>query len=270
MASGGAGALLLRAAALGGLTAAAWLLGGTTASADVEEPPPAVEIAVDAVPAGSSALVEDPAAWVESFTAAMAERNQPVKIVPPAPPVVLAPEEPEDHEDHEDEEPTLDFTSGKQGNTRFGTVSNQAPPEVLQAKAQVRAAKKAAQLAVALPPPPPPPPPAPPVVVVEKALPLLPGPPAPAPAKTEPAPVSDFSWTVPGPAAPLPAPQQAPVVAAATTSTGHTDNSGGTRGVHASLTSHDSLFPPTSWSVEERRDGRCPGSLPGLPSTSPD
>ena len=43
-----------------------------------------------------------------------------------------------------------------------------------------------------------------------------------------------------------------------------------TRGVLAVLTSHNSLFPSSTWSVGQRRDGRSPGSLPGLPSTSPD
>lgn len=260
MAGGGAGALLLlRAAALGGLTAAAWLLSGTNASASPEEPPPAVEVAVEA-----PQLLEDPAGWAKAFTASVVERHDRAKFVPP--PVVTKPEEPQ--EEQEDEGPVLDFTSGSQGNTRSGTVSNEAPPEVIAAKAQVRAAKKAARAAAELPPPPPPP--APPVAAVKKAVPLLPDLPVPAPVKTEPTPVNDLTWTMPGPDVPLPTPQQAPVVATASASSGHTDNSGGTRGVLAVLTSHDSLFPPTTWSVEERRDGRSPGSLPGLPSTSPD
>ncbi|NKE61049.1 hypothetical protein FXN61_31405 [Lentzea sp. PSKA42] len=261
MAGGGAVALLLRAAALGGLTAAAWLLSGTTASASPEEPPPAVEVTIEA-----PQLLEDPAGWAKAFTTSVIERHEKAKFV--SAPIVTKPEEPQETED---EGPVLDFTGGSQGNTRSGSVSNEAPPEVMQAKAQVRAAKKAAKAAAELPPPPPPPPPpAPPVVAVKKAVQLLPDLPVPAPVKTEPVPASDLTWTTPGPDAPLPAPQQAPVVATASASSGHTDNSGGTRGVLAVLTSHNSLFPPTTWSVEERRDGRSPGSLPGLPSTSPD
>ncbi|MFC3892266.1 hypothetical protein ACFOWZ_12335 [Lentzea rhizosphaerae] len=259
MAGGGAGALLLRAAALGGLTAAAWLLSGTNASASPEEPP-AVEIAVE-IPQ----LREDPAGWAQAFTATVIERHNRAAFVPP--PVVTKPEEPQETED---EGPVLDFSGGSQGNTRSGSVSNEAPPEVIQAKAQVRAAKKAAKAAAELPPPPPPPPPAPVPVPVKKAVPLLPDLPVVAPLKTEPTPVSDLTWTVPGQDVPLPSPQQAPVVATASASSGHSDNSGGARGVLAVLTSHNSLFPPTTWSVEERRDGRSPGSLPGLPSTSPD
>ncbi|MGW6935171.1 hypothetical protein ACWGE0_34265 [Lentzea sp. NPDC054927] len=263
MAGGGAGALLLRAAALGGLTAAAWLLSGTSASASPEEPP-AVEITADASTAEIPQLLEDPAGWAKAFTASVVEQHQPAKLVPP----VTKPDKPEEEPADEDEGPVLDFTGGNHGNTRSGTVSNQAPPEVIQAKAQVRAAKVAARLAAALPPPPPPP--APPVVSVKKVVPLLPDLPVPAPAKADPAPASDLNWTTPGPDAPLPSPQQAPVTATASASSGHTDNSGGTRGVLAVLTSHNSLFPPATWSVEERRDASVPGSVPGLPSTSPD
>ncbi|MET9228543.1 hypothetical protein [Lentzea sp. NPDC003310] len=270
MASGGAGALLLRAAALGGLTAAAWLLSGTTASASPEEPP-AVEIVAETPAAETPAaevpqLLEDPAGWAQAFTASVVEKHQPTEVLPP--PVATKPAE-EEPQEEPDEGPVLDFTGGSHSNNRSGSITNEAPPEVVQAKAKVRAAKIAAKLAAELPPPPPPPPPAP-VPVAKKIVPLLPDLPVPAPAQTEPAPASDYSWSAPGPDAPLPAPQQAPVVATASASSGHTDNSGGTRGVLAVLTSHDSLFPPTTWSAQERRDGTAPGSTPGLPATSPD
>ena len=75
MAGGGAGALLLRAAALGGLTAAAWLLGGTDASASPEEPP-AVEITTEAAQ-GASQLLEDPAGWAKALTAAGIGKGSP-------------------------------------------------------------------------------------------------------------------------------------------------------------------------------------------------
>ncbi|GGU29392.1 hypothetical protein [Lentzea flava] len=261
MAGGGARALLLRAAALGGLTAAAWLLGGTDAFADTGEPP-AVEIRAEAAQ-DAPQLLEDPAGWAKAFTSSVLQTHRTQKLAPP--PVVTKPQEPED--EPEDEGPVLDFTGGSQSNTRSGTVTNQAPPEVMKAKAEARAAAKAAKAAAEAPPPAPP---APPVVPVKKVVPQLPDLPVPGPAKTEPSPKSDLNWSVPGHDLPLPAPQQAPVVATASASSGHSDNSGGTRGVLAVLTSHNSLFPPSRWSVEERRDGRCPGSLPGLPSTSPD
>ena len=288
MASGGVGALLLRAAALGGLSAAAWLLGGTSASAEPEQPP-AVEIIVETLaqaeyppqveslhpfeasapaeafaPAGIPALSEDPAAWVKAFAASVAEKHQPAGFVPP---VATKPDEDEPWE--EDPGPVLDFSGGSHGTVRSGSISNEAPPEVVQANAQLRAARKAARLAAALPPPAPPAPPVP-AVVTKTVVPLLPDLPTPAPVRAEPAPASDLSWSTPGPDVPLPTPQPAPVVATASASSGHTDNSGGTRGVLAVLTSHDSLFPPITWSVEERRDGTSPGSVPGLPSTSPD
>jgi hypothetical protein len=250
----GAGALLLRVAALGGLTAAAWLLSGTDASASPEEPP-VVEITAE-VPQ----LFEDPAGWARALTNTVLDRHQTQKLVPPA----TRPQEPD--EPKEDTRPVLDFTGGSQSSTRSGTVTNQAPPEVMKAKAQARAAAKAAKAAAEAPPPAPP---APPVVPAKKVVPQLPDLPVPA-ARTEPAQTSDLNWTAPGQNAPLPSPQQAPVVATASASSGHTDNSGGTRGVLAVLTSHNALFPPSTWSVEQRRDGRSPGSLPGLPSTSPD
>ncbi|GAB2824681.1 hypothetical protein [Lentzea nigeriaca] len=259
MAGGGARALLLRAAALGGLTAAAWLLGGTDAFASPEEPP-AVEVTTEAKDAPQ--LLENPAGWVKAFTASVLREHRTQKLVSP---VVTKPQEPAD--EPEDEGPVVDFTGGSQGNTRSGTVTNKAPPAVMAAKAQARAAAKAAKAAAEAPPPAPP---APPAAAVKKVVPKLPDLPVPGPAKTEPSPKSDLNWSVPGHDAPLPAPQQAPVVATASASSGHTDNSGGTRGVLAVLTSHNSLFPPSVWSVEERRDGRSPGSLPGLPSSSPD
>ncbi|MFS8098117.1 hypothetical protein LFM09_13325 [Lentzea alba] len=265
MASGGAGALLLRAAALGGLTAAAWLLSGQQASAAPEEPP-SIEIAVE-IPQlleAEPVLRDDPAAWAKELTASLLDRHQPAKLTPP--PVVKTPE-PEEEEAQQDEGPVLDFTGGSHSNTRSGSVSNQAPPEVVKAKAEARAARLAAKAAAEAPAPPPPPAPA--VVPAKKITPLLTMPVLNVDT-TESAATSDLNWTMPGQDAPLPTPQHAPVVATASASSGHTDNSGGTRGVLAVLTSHNSLFPPTTWSVEERRDGAAPGSLPGLPSTSPD
>lgn len=268
MAGGGALALLLRTAALGGFTAAAWLLSGHAASASPEEPPPAVEITIEAPAEAEEApqLLEDPAGWATAFTASLIE-HQPVTHIP-APEVIPPAEEQEAPSEEEDAGPVLDFTGGSHSNTRSGTVSNQAPPEVLQAKAQIRAARLAAKAAAELPAPVPPPAPAP--VPVKKIVPRLPDLPVHVAPQPEPVQQSDLTWTEPGQNAPAPAPQPAPVTATASASSGHTDNSGGTRGVLAVLTSHNSLFPPATWSVEERSDGRSPGSLEGLPSTSPD
>lgn len=233
---------------------------------------------VTGISAGAPSPVDDPAGWAQAFSASLAGRTASAKVVPVVvppvvvPPVVVpAPVVP--HPAPQDEGPALDFTGGSQGATRSGSVSNQAPPEVVQAKAQVRAARKAARLAAEQPPPPPPPAPAaaPVVAEVERIVPPAPAAPAPAaPAQAQPTPVSDLTWTEPSPLAPLPAPQQAPVASSASAPCGHTDNSGGTRGVLAVLTSQNSLFPTTTWSVEERRDGTVPGGVPGLPSTSPD
>ncbi|MGZ3141936.1 hypothetical protein ACVDFE_08060 [Lentzea chajnantorensis] len=215
-------------------------------------------------------LSDDPAGWATAFTTSFIEQHQPVDDVPV--PGFVPPNRPEDPagDDDHDDGPVLDFTGGTHSNSRSGTVSNKAPPEVIRAKAQVRAARLAARAAAELPAPPPPTA-APVAVAVAKYVPQ--------PLRTfsqptpqaEPAPQqADLTWTEPGRDAPAPAPQPAPVTTTASASSSHTDNSGGTRGVLAVLTSRNELFPPATWSVEERRDGRSPGSLPGLPSTSPD
>lgn len=270
MAGGGAGALLLRAAALGGFTAAAWLLSGHVASASPEEPP-AVEITIetsqDEAPDQAPQLLEDPTGWAQALRVSLLD-HQPARHTKP--PIDITPKEPEPEPqpaEESDAGPVLDFSGGSHSNTRSGTVSNQAPPEVIQAKVQARAARLAAKAAAELPPPPPP---APVVVPVKKVVPQLTEIPVVLSHKAEPVQKSDLNWTSPGQDAPLPSPQPAPVIATASASSGHTDNSGGTRGVLAVLTSQNSLFPPATWSVEERRDASAPGSIPGLPSTSPD
>ncbi len=219
-------------------------------------------------PLDALSLFADPAEWATAFTASLAEQHPPVKHIP-APVVVVVPTKPQSpaEEDDYDDGPTLDFSGGSHSNSRSGTVSNKAPPEVLKAKAQARAARLAAKAAAALPPTPQP---APAPVAVKKIVPQLPDAPVHTAPQTEPAAQADLTWTEPGQDAPRPAPQPAPVTATTSASSSHTDNSGGTRGVLTVLTSRNELFPPATWSVEERRDGRAPGSLPGLPSTSPD
>ncbi|KOV75441.1 hypothetical protein [Nocardia sp. NRRL S-836] len=212
-------------------------------------------------------LFYDPAGWATAFTTSLAEQHEPITHIPA--PDVIAPNRPEDPADEDDDGPTLDFSGGSHSNSRSGTISNRAPPEVLRAKAQARAARLAAKAAAALPAPAPQPARAH-AVATKKTGPLLRDAfvhtaPQPAPAVQ-----ADLTWTEPGHDAPMPAPQPAPVTATASASSSPTDNSGGTRGVLAVLASRNELFPPATWSVEERRDGRSPGSLPGLPSTSPD
>jgi hypothetical protein len=215
----------------------------------------------------------DPAEWATAFTASLTGQHPPIKHVP-VPGVVVVPTKPgapaeeDDHDYDEDDGPALDFSGGSHSNSRSGTVSNQAPPEVVRAKAQARAARLAAKAAAALPPAAPQPAPAP--VAVKRIAPQLPDVPVPTAPRTEPVAQADLTWTEPGQDAPMPAPQPAPVTATTSASSSHTDNSGSTRGALTVLTSRNELFPPATWSVEERRDGRSPGSLPGLPSTSPD
>ncbi|NUS65476.1 MAG: hypothetical protein HOQ46_17690, partial [Saccharothrix sp.] len=68
-----------------------------------------------------------------------------------------------------------------------------------------------------------------------------------------------------------PAPKQAPAPSAPTASSGSADSGGSQRGGQlASLTAECHPKPSAAWSAERRDDGRSPGSVPGLPSTSPD
>ncbi|WP_285747362.1 hypothetical protein [Lentzea sp. NBRC 105346] len=248
MASSRACVLLLRAVTLGGLTAAAWLLSGAIAEASTDQPP-AVEITAE------PQLLQDPAGWALKLTDRVVEhkQNRKIAVLPPAP------------EQPADDGPALDYTSGSSGSTRTGSVSNQAPAPVIAAKLQANAARKAAKLAAAAPPPAPAPAPAPPVIQIKKAQPAPPAPP-----KQEQPADTGVDWTIPHPSGPMPSPQPAPASTAPSASSGHQDNTGGKHGVLAVLPSHSALFPPTRWTVEERTDGRSPGSLSERPGSSPD
>ncbi|MBB5954658.1 hypothetical protein FHS29_001228 [Saccharothrix tamanrassetensis] len=154
-----------------------------------------------------------------------------------------------------------------------GTVVNTMPEEMYEAKVAAKVAARQAALA-----PPPVPEPAAPQEVVPTA-------PSAFQAATvvftqEPAPVSTadavttstVTWEKPEPASPAPAPKPAPAPTAPTTasSSPHDSSNGHRGGVIAFVTSQQNFTPPTARSVERRDDWRSPGSIPGLPSTSPD
>lgn len=303
VASGRTCALLLRAVALGGLTAAAWLISGAIASASPADTPaePVTTPAATEItqPAEKPQLLTDPAGWAlaltnttlstavnatsttlnasvatadtgltEVSTMASGEKRKPGKVGADRPKPNKTKKPAKQPATEEDEGPVLDFSGGTDGKgERSGSVSNEAPAEVLAAKAEARAAKKAAKAAALAPAPAP----APAAPVPAAALKIQPPAPVPAPPHAQQPPAdTGADWTVPQPPNPMPVPQPAPASTAPSVSSGHQDNSGGTRGVLAVLPSHSALFPPTTWTVEERTDGRSPGSLPGLPSTSPD
>lgn len=284
--SGRTCALLLRAVTLGGLTAAAWLISGAIASASPADTPaePVTTPASTEITqtAEKPQLLADPAGWALALTnttlnatLASAEADAGITKIPTITssekkrnPVGTGGHRPKTKQPaKEDEGPALDFSGGTSGKgERSGSVSNEAPAEVIAAKAEARAAKKAAKAAALAPPPAPAPAPAP-----VATLKVQPPAPVPAPPLAQQSPAdTGADWTVPQPSHPMPVPQPAPASTAPSVSSGHQDNSGGTRGVLAVLPSHGALFPPTTWTVEERTDGRSPGSLPGLPSTSPD
>ena len=75
-----------------------------------------------------------------ALTVSVLDLHQPARRIKP--PIDITPKEPEPEPQApaEDEGPVLDFTGGTHSNTRSGSVSNQAPPEMIQAKVQARAA----------------------------------------------------------------------------------------------------------------------------------
>ncbi|MFJ6670857.1 hypothetical protein ACIQMJ_07090 [Actinosynnema sp. NPDC091369] len=159
-------------------------------------------------------------------------------------------------------------SSGYGGYSHSGAVSNTMPAPLheakVAAKAVAREAEARARAAVT--------PTAAPVVAPARAVvplfaPLSP----PAPAVPPATPDAEVVWEAPQPSAPAPAPKQAPAPSAPTASSGSADSGGGHRGgVLASLTGQSDPKPSAAWSAERWDDGRTPGSVPGLPSTSPD
>ena len=290
----GTGSLLVRALAVGGITAAAWLFGGAVASADPgDHLPDASSISefVHATISEHHESVEDKRPELQDirdqWTATLGTAPVDLAFLDPA----RVPEEnflgptripvvPEDdswpQEDDEYSQAVSPVYSGgvlNSGTDRSGTVSNTMPEELYTEKV---AAKVAAKLAAAPAPTP-----------VEVAVPVaaevvatvvdapqwsIPAVPASAPvAEATDAPeASGLEWEVPRPAAPTPTPQPAQAPTAPTASSSAHDNSGGTRGGIAVTTAQASPHRSSVWTAARRDDGRTPGSVQGLPSSSPD
>ncbi|ONI82429.1 hypothetical protein ALI22I_40795 [Saccharothrix sp. ALI-22-I] len=171
-----------------------------------------------------------------------------------------------------DDDPYPDDTEySHSGYSHSGSVSNTMPAPLYEAKVAAKASTRAAAAAASTPPAAAPAP-AEALATAPTRAGVLPldvfVPAAPAAQITSNAVVI---WEVPEPTAPAPAPTQAPAPSVPTASSSSADNGGGHRGgVIASFTSQSDPKPLTAWSVERRDDGRSPGSIPGLPSTSPD
>ncbi|MFD7652962.1 hypothetical protein ACFV4N_03180 [Actinosynnema sp. NPDC059797] len=173
-----------------------------------------------------------------------------------------------------DEDLSYSGGSAHSGYSHSGSATNTMPAPLYEAKV---AAKAAARAAAATPAPPvqapspapapnPEPAPAPAPVAAAATLPTLTAP------DTRPTTENaEVTWEAPEHNAPAPSPKQAPAPSAPTASSTSADNGGGHRGGPvASLTGQSDVARTTAWSVERRDDGRSPGSVPGLPSTSPD
>ncbi len=285
------GSLLVRALAVGGLTAAAWLIGGAVASASpADHVPDAASISeyVHAQIAEHRVSVEDTQVQVEDI------REQWTTALTSAPvdlgflDAVPAPAEDESEDDEEASEEAEDFEFSAEvspiysggivnsGTERSGTISNSIPQELYTAKV---AAKVAARVATAPAPAPAPVEVAVPVVEADVVVTVVDAPQWSIPAidvsapivADEEVPAADGpEWETPRPAAPAPSPQPAPAPTAPTASSNGHDNSGGARGGLAVLTSQSAPHQPSLWTAGRRDDGRTPGSVQGLPSSSPD
>lgn len=290
------GSLLVRALTIGGLTAAAWLVGGAVASADAGDHHHPVDGAgvteiVHSILAEHHVSLEDPrvdlSAISEQWTTALSAAPVELDFLDP---VV---DQEEDAEEGEDEETTpadeespvqeLSFAGGVISNLteRSGTISNAMPVELYTAKVEAKAAAKLA----AQPAPEPvaePVPVIPAVIEVEAEY-------VAAPVITQQwtipaihvtAPVVDLEpaaspsaleWEAPRPAAPAPTPQPASAPTAPTASSSGHDTSGSARGgASAVTTALAAPRQPSTWTVEWRDEARTPGSVQGLPSSSPD
>jgi hypothetical protein len=284
------GSLLVRALAVGGLTAAAWLVGGAVASASpADHVPDASSVAdfVHATIAEHHVSVEDTGIdvrdiserWTAALTAAPVDLGflDPARV--PAEDEETDAEEPgpgpdEGGESYQDVSPVYSGGFISSGTERSGTISNSMPEEMYTAKVT---AKAAARLAAA-------PAPIPDAVDVPVEADVVVTSTAPVPQWSAPAvhvsapavevesraAAGGLEWEAPRPAAPAPAPQPAPAPTASTASSNGHDSSGGARGGVAVTTAQPAPHPPSTWTVERRDDGRTPGSVQGLPSTSPD
>ncbi|KOX13071.1 hypothetical protein ADK67_44650 [Saccharothrix sp. NRRL B-16348] len=160
----------------------------------------------------------------------------------------------------------LSYSGGySSGYSHSGTASNTMPAALYEAKVAEKAARAAVQVSAPAPQPVP-------VAVPARATVLFAPTSLPAPAVSQVTSDAEVLWEVPEPSAPAPTPKQAPAPSAPTASSGSADSGGGGHrgGVIASLTGQSNLKPLAAWSAERRDDGRSPGSVPGLPSTSPD
>ncbi|MFI9813061.1 hypothetical protein [Saccharothrix variisporea] len=281
------GSLLLRALAVGGFAVTAWLLSGGVAAADDQDHPDVVSNPLDAV--NLAVDQQQTATELLDVLAARSPVDLPPHVVVPAhaltAPALLTPpdalsvptlpvdmtpgDEPDEdvpvyYQDEDTRDVEYSHTGGTHSATAPRTIANALPPEQYEAKV---AAKAAARLAAQAPPAEPEPA-APPAAVHQDAAPAqaVPRQPAAEPDGTTP------TWENPQPFTPTPAPQQAPAPTAPTSASasGHDGSQGHRGGVISSYTGQDRFAPPTLWQVEQRDDRRAPGSVPGLPSTSPD
>ncbi|MGM1061049.1 hypothetical protein [Saccharothrix sp. Mg75] len=167
--------------------------------------------------------------------------------------------------------------SGFSGYTYSGRASNVMPVAAYEAKVAAKVAAREAAVSVPLAPPAAEPaapePAALEPVAVPRTDPWVASPIAAFQQVTATSPVAanaEVIWEAPEPSAPAPAPKHAPAAPSAS-SNSTTDSGGGHRGgVIASFTTESTPYPLTALAVERRNDRRSPGSIPGLPSTSPD
>ncbi|MEU4769568.1 hypothetical protein AB0H12_40710 [Actinosynnema sp. NPDC023794] len=287
------GSLLLRTLAVSGLAAVAWFVCAGVASAGEDHPDEAVKtldtvnVAIDEQQTAAADLLASAVpAEVAPFTG-VAVASQPfgsptlgssslgggepaaVESMPLA--VMIDEPQPEAGRDQELYPESSSGTGGysySSGYSHSGTASNTMPAQLYEAKVAEKAAARAAvvgaQASVA---------PQPVAVAAPARVNVLPAPTAPpSPAASPVTPNAEVIWEVPEPSAPAPTPKQAPAPSAPTASSGSADSGGGGHrgGVIASLTGQADLKPFAAWSAERWDDGRSPGSVPGLPSTSPD
>ncbi|MFE9744635.1 hypothetical protein ACFYOT_07015 [Saccharothrix saharensis] len=302
------GSLLLRTLTVGGLAAAAWFVCAGVASAGEDHSDEAVKTldAVNAAFGGPQTAIVDQAvteAVPEKLApfATVTHEPQPIEsaqsfesfpavalftadlagtdvLAPAAPAVMTGPVEPDAYR-YPDSDPYSDSTgeesygysggaAGYGGYSHSGAVANTMPVPLYEAKVAAKAAARAAQAQARAAVTPTAVPLAAPVPVAAPLFtPLAP----PAPAVTPATPNAEVVWEAPQPSAPAPAPKQAPAPSAPTASSGSADSGGGHRGgLLVSLTGQSDPKPLAAWSAERWDDGRTPGSVPGLPSTSPD
>jgi outer membrane murein-binding lipoprotein Lpp len=277
------GSLLVRALAVGGLTAAAWLLSGAVASAspadDVSTALDSLRSTVEQRHESVEDLRADVLAIRGQWTAALRQAPVDLDLRTPA----RQPEDdadsdhgsllPNDEDDESYEDPSPVYSGGMNSSTeRSGSFSNTMPEELYVAKVAAKQAAKAAAAAaveaLSVPEPVAAAAPVTSVVIPSWIIPAHQA--APVTEDVDIQSYSDLDWERPGPASPAPTPQPASAPTAPTASSSNHDNSGGARGALAVMTAQSALHQPSVWTVERRDDGRTPGSVQGLPSSSPD